>query len=682
MKPPLPTNEKERLERLRSYAILDTTPETDFDDVASLASLICATPTALVTFIDEERQWFKSKIGFDPRQTYRDYSFCAYSILGDDILEVPDAQADPRFADNPLVTGEPGIRFYAGVPLITKDGYHLGAVSVIDNVPRSLTDDQRDALRALARVVMTHLDSRLALVEKAHKEVEELREETRSTRALLSQVVERVSDGIIGLDRQSRFTYVTPVAAELLNRESPEVLLGKDITKEFAEEFHGEFEDACKMATKTQQPKTVTLECKTRRRWFEYRLFPSPDGLTIYIRDITAQVQTEEEKRRLESQVMQSQKMEAIGVLAGGIAHDFNNLLQIIRGCCSLALEEGQAAGNLRANLEQIQGATDRASQLTRQLLLFGRREVAQRTSLDLASVVQDLLRMLERAFGPTINFEFRSKTKHPFVQADRGQVEQVLMNLCINSRDAMNNQGSLSVEICDVILEKVDQQIYPWAKTGRYVVLAVKDSGTGMDSETLSRIYEPFFTTKPAGQGSGLGLAVVYGIVRQHEGLIEVESAPNRGCTVRVFFPAAESAAPKSPPAKPSAGPEGTETILLVEDEPGVRRASQMLLERSGYRVLVAVDGQEAVEIFEREADRIELVLTDVVMPRMSGFEAAARIQEIKEVPVVFCSGYAARAVNGEEKIPPGAKILAKPYPPAVLRSAIREALDNHKSS
>ncbi|MBM4432103.1 MAG: response regulator, partial [Chloroflexi bacterium] len=338
----------------------------------------------------------------------------------------------------------------------------------------------------------------------------------------------------------------------------------------------------------------------------------------------------EQQKRTLEAQLRKAQRMEGMGLLAGGVAHEFNNLLTIMLGNAQLALLQAAPGQALYENLLAVERAGQRAATLTRQLLAFSRHQELQRCSLDLNGVVRDFVKMVQRLIGEQIELQINLADLPP-VHADAAAVEQVLMNLVLNARDAMPGGGVLSIATTLVSVDEVYTQANPWARTGEHVCLTVADTGQGMDEATLKRLFEPFFTTKQRGEGTGLGLSVVYGIVRQHDGWIDVHSEPGRGTRFSIFLPVHNSPQADGTPAITDNDlPRGVETILLAEDEESVRTLAQRVLEGLGYTVLVARDGQEAVDTFAANQERVDLLILDGVMPRLSGQKAHQAIQAL----------------------------------------------------
>ena len=403
-----------------------------------------------------------------------------------------------------------------------------------------------------------------------------------------------------------------------------------------------------------------------RREWT-----PEDEHFAGSIADFIALALATTKRRQLEGQLRQAQKMEAIGHLAGGVAHDFNNLLTATLGYCQLMLSQMRPDDPLRSHIEQIQHASDRAAQLTRQLLAFGRKQVLNPRILNLNQVVSGLEPMLRRLIGEDINVSTVLAPDLGPVRADPGQIEQAVFNLVVNARDAMPKGGTLVIRTANVA---------PLAGAGEQVMLSVTDSGIGMDTHTLGRIFEPFFTTKESGRGTGLGLPMVYGIVEQSGGRVDVWSEPGRGATFRIYLPRLspeEALAPEPVPAtSPPKDIRGSEIILLVEDDRQVRTLVRLILERQGYRILEAAGAQEAIQLSERTPDHIHLLLTDVVMPRMNGRELYERLKRSRpDMRVLFMSGYTEKAFAADAG--PGVSLIQKPFEPEALALRIREILD-----
>ena len=384
------------------------------------------------------------------------------------------------------------------------------------------------------------------------------------------------------------------------------------------------------------------------------------------------------EQRSLEEQLRQSQKMEGIGRLAGGIAHDFNNLLTAILGYSELMEAQLPDDEDLRSSLREIHQAGQRAAGLTRQLLAFSRRQVLQPKVLDLNVVVSEVEKMLRRLIGEDVELVTRLDPALGNVKADPGQLEQVLVNLAVNARDAMPEGGTLTIETANIVLDAGFAGSHPGARSGEYAVLTVADTGIGMSLEVRSHAFEPFFTTKERGKGTGLGLATAYGIVKQSDGYITVDSESGRGATFRIYFPRVAATTDSGRRQRPALSPRGTETILLVEDESGVRRLARTILEAQGYIVLEAASGDDALEIVRSHAAEIHLVVTDVVMPGMSGRVLWDRLRTILHDPrVLFMSGYTDDAIARHGVLEAEIAFLQKPFTPLSLAQKVREVLD-----
>jgi len=385
------------------------------------------------------------------------------------------------------------------------------------------------------------------------------------------------------------------------------------------------------------------------------------------------------DRKQLEERFRQAQKMEAVGRLAGGIAHDFNNLLMVIQGYADLLAERLPAGDSLRRNAEQIQLASQRATSLTQQLLAFSRKQILAPTVLNVQSVVADMERILRRLIGEDIELGTSSEQDLWLIKGDRSQIEQVIMNLAVNARDAMPSGGRLTIETANVELDDSFSNIPAVLAPGEYVMLAVTDNGIGMDSATQAHIFEPFFTTKEKGKGTGLGLATVYGIVKQSGGYIWVYSEPGRGTAFKIYFPRIEEETSVTGRERPETRslPRGSEMILLVEDEKGVRELAREYLEMSGYSVIEAENGHAALELAAMHAGPIHLLMTDVVMPGISGRELAERVMQIRPgIKVLYMSGYTDQAVVRHGILQTDAVLLQKPFSLATLASKLSEIL------
>ncbi len=423
----------------------------------------------------------------------------------------------------------------------------------------------------------------------------------------------------------------------------------------------------------TDQPH-LRLESHHGSRTLSWSFYPIGElrAVHCYVGEIT-------ERLRLEEHLRQSQKMEAIGQLAGGVAHDFNNILTVIQGYGAMLLMAADTPEERADSVQQIIAASERAANLTRQLLLFSRRQVMQPGLLNLNDLVTSLVKMLQRIVGEDVKQQLHLHPRALTVYGDAGMLDQVLMNLVVNARDAMPGGGRLIIETAEKTLTETEATLIPDAKAGRYACLSVTDSGSGIAPEDLAHIFEPFFTTKEVGKGTGLGLATVFGIVQQHGGALQVESEVGRGTTFRIFLHTVEAAEVTEEKVAAKPLPRGTETILVVEDEPSLRLLNRIVLERQGYQVLDAAHGVGALQVWERHTGPIHLLLTDLVMPEgVSGLELAARLRKLSpHLPVIFTSGYSDEMAGRELRLETGQYFLQKPTPLPELLETVRRCLD-----
>lgn len=377
---------------------------------------------------------------------------------------------------------------------------------------------------------------------------------------------------------------------------------------------------------------------------------------------------------------MAAQKLESLGRLAGGIAHDFNNVLTAIFGYMELASEELPPNHPVQVRLRDTERAAESAAKLTQQLLAFARRQIIQPRLIRLDELVQNIQPMLQRLIGENIELRVKVEQVH-LVKVDPGQMEQILVNLAVNARDAMPEGGVLTIGVEDVFIDETYAQRHEEVLPGNYVMLTVSDTGVGMDQSIHQHIFEPFFTTKPQGRGTGLGLATCYGIVKQAGGHIWLYSEPGHGTTFKIFLPHAEGAPEELQPHESTLPPEpkGTETILLAEDEPSVREVAASALRAQGYTVLEAGSGEEAIRLAERHPDPIHLLITDAIMPSMSGRDLAEHLQQTRKVEkVLYISGYTENAIVHQGVLEQGIFFLAKPFTPSSLLRKVREVLDS----
>ena len=421
-------------------------------------------------------------------------------------------------------------------------------------------------------------------------------------------------------------------------------------------------------------------------RWTEWcqRALRDEDDTLVEVqsvgRDVTDRMAGEEERARLEAELLQVHKMEAIGQLAGGVAHDFNNLLTGITGNVSLLLMDLDTADPMRAPLEEVMEVADQAATVTRQLLSFSRRQVIARELVDVDALLRRFEPMLSRLLGERVALEIAGEGDAPRIYVDPTQLQQVILNLAVNGRDAMPDGGALRIETSAILLDQRYRRRHPYVEVGPYLRLAVIDHGLGMDEETQQRVFEPFFTTKDKERGTGLGLASVYGAIKQNEGSIELTSRPGEGTTVELFLPAWQGAEdpPKATPARPDEVPGGDELLLVVEDAPVVRKLAVLALRRAGYRVLEAAHGQEALKLAAELEEPPRLLITDIIMPGLYGTQLAEALQERwPELKVLYSSGYPDQELVSRDLDDEHASFLGKPYTPKELCARVRSLLD-----
>jgi two-component system, cell cycle sensor histidine kinase and response regulator CckA len=545
----------------------------------------------------------------------------------------------------------------------------LGRTVWVHDEARVVFDDAGRPLHAQG-YLLDITAQRLAEIETAEALVREqtARLEAEATREEIIKTVESMSDAFFSFDRDLRILYVNVSGAAMLEH-TPAQLVGNvlwDVLPDAAagptpialqsalEGVSGEYEQY-------YAPLDMTIE---------FRAHPSPEGVWVFARDVSA-------RRRLEESLRQSQKLEAVGQLTGGIAHDFNNIVTAIMGYSEFALRdlsEGRDRERIQSEIEAIQTAGERARELTQQLLAFSRQQVLQPRVLDLSAVVVKTERLLHRLIGENIQITTSTVPDLARVKCDATQIEQVLMNLAVNARDAMPEGGTLTIETANVELSPSEAGRFG-LEAGQYVTLGVADTGHGIPDEIRGQIFEPFFTTKDVGHGTGLGLATVHGIVHQSKGGIQLESGPH-GTTVRAYFPVSTEDYVCPETCDRRATSVGTERVLLVEDEPVLLRMTTEMLRRQGFEVISAPDPVVALELASSE--RFDVVVTDVVMPKMSGAELADRFAErFPETRFVFISGYTHEVIDGQ-RLGPAARFLAKPFSSADLVDAVRGVLDS----
>lgn len=756
---PIIVHEKRRLQVLRSYGVLDTLPERALDDLTKLAAHICEAPMALISLVDVNRQWFKSCVGLEVVETPLEVSFCVHALHQTELLIVPDATRDLRFAENALVTGGPKIRFYAGAPLLTPEGAVLGTLCVVDQVVRELRPDQRLALEVLSRQVMTHLElhrqrlhmqagaDKLQAIFDAVPECIQLLQGDGTVlemnraglklvdaesfdevlgRSMLPLVVpddrEKVRTAVAdaaapkGVDNHFRFEILTPkgvarclemmlvpftdtttgqhlaltvsrdvtqrnLADERLRRSEASLANAQRMARmgnwdfdvatrelHWSDQVHEIFGVEKTGATTSYESFLASVHPEDQERMhaahvttmnggprmnLEHRIV-LPDGTEKIVHEqgdlqrdaagrathLSGTVQDITERKLLEQHVLRAQRMDSLGTLAGGMAHDLNNALTPI--LMSLALLKMKFPDEKSHELITVlDTSAQRAADMVRQVLAFARGVEGERQELQVADLLHEVMNIARDTFPKNIRVEASLPPKLWPVRGDATQLHQVLVNLCVNARDAMGHGGTLKLAAENLEIDSQFIGMHLEAKAGRYVLLQIADTGCGMSSAVLERMFDPFFTTKEMGKGTGLGLASALAIVRSHGGFIRTTSAVGKGTKFNVYFPASDGMTSSSAQATVEL-PEGNgELILVVDDESSVREVTRQTLEAFGYRVLVATDGADAVAVFASHRESIAVMLTDMMMPVMDGPELIKIVRHLSpELPILAASG------------------------------------------
>jgi two-component system cell cycle sensor histidine kinase/response regulator CckA len=539
--------------------------------------------------------------------------------------------------------------------------------------------DEDSLLRLHSEALVRKLEDKMRQLEEANRTLQQEKAELN----LRDRAIQAVSQGIVITDSHlpdNPIVYASPGFERMTGYATKEVV-GRNCR--FLQGRETDQTSAAELGRAIRETRISTVELLNYRKdgtpfWNSVTVSPVVDvnGAVTHFVGVQTDVT---DRRQLEAHLRQAQKMEAVGRLAAGVAHDFNNLLSVILSYTALVLDALKPADPLRPDVEEIGRAGERATDLTRQLLAFSRQQVRQPRVVDLGRLVVGVEKMLGRLLGENIELSLLSPPSLGAVHMDPSQIEQIIVNLALNARDAMPWGGKLTIETANAELDAQYAAEHHGPIPGPYVMLAIADTGVGMDAATRERIFEPFFTTKERGKGTGLGLSMVFGIVKQSQGHISVFSERDRGTTFKVYFPRVDPAPETAsiPPAT-SAASRGSETVLLVEDDDQVRLMTRAILGRHGYNVLDAQNGGEAFLISEQYAAKIQLLLTDLVMPRMTGMELADRLLCLRpEMRVLFMSGYAEKADSQGDLPEVGRAFLQKPITPDVLLRRVRESLD-----
>ena len=515
--------------------------------------------------------------------------------------------------------------------------------------------------------------------------VSDLYESLQRSEAQFRSLIENVSDFIVVLKADGTVRYASPS----FERELGKDVVGQNIAKFATDESRSDIERLLAAAQAQPAPEegapiSAEAEFRIQQRGGGVRTLeasatnllqhPAVSGIVMTARDVT-------ERRRLEEQLMRAQRMEAIGTLSGGVAHDFNNILTVILGHTEVLLHALESSPEEHSHLKSIDEASRRASALTRQLLAFSRKQVLQPRIFNLNTLVVDLDKMLRRMISEDIELETVTDPSLGATKADPGQIEQVVMNLVVNARDAIQGGGRITVETANVSLDDEYVREHAGARVGPHVMLAVSDTGEGMGPDVLPHIFEPFFTTKEVGKGTGLGLSTVYGIVRQSGGNIFVYSQPGRGTTFKIYLPRVDEPAPAVSEPPKRVVTSGAETVLLVEDEPALRDLIKIALTANGFTVVDVPTPADALAASRTHSDRLHLLLTDIIMPGMDGPSLARQVlKERPDIKVLYMSGYATNFIMHDGVVDPGTNFLEKPFHPRALLAKVREVLDGNR--
>ncbi len=675
--PPILSNEAERLAALRRYDILDTPAEPEFDDFTRLAAQICGTPVALITLIDTERQWFKSKVGVPMSETPREMAFCTHTIQGRDLLEISNLSEDIRFHDHPLVANNPSARFYAGAPLITPDGMGLGTLCVLDVVPRHLTPEQRDAIQTLSRQVMAQLELRrfnqhLKLV------VEERTAALLEGEERFRQLAEFSSDvfWFVGL-QPARSLFISPAVEKVWGWPAENFPQDAPV---WQTAIHADDR------SRVQKLWQACLLSQTPGFEAEYRIV-RPDGSMRWVLDNGTPIRNASgeiirlggmakditESKQVETHRLRTQRLESIGTLAGGIAHDLNNALAPILMVTSLLRMQYPNGTEL---IDTVESSAKHGADMVRQLLTFAKGVEGARLSIQPLHLLREMEKIVKGTFPKNIQLRTDFGKNLHVLLGDSTQLYQVLLNLCVNARDAMPEGGTLTLAAENTEIDAASARAIPEGRPGRYVVWRVTDTGTGIPPEIIERIFEPFFSTKATDKGTGLGLSTVIGIVKSHGGFVQVISALGRGSTFAIYLPFAETGATATlSPFKAATDFRGHgETILVVDDEAAVRQTARSVLTSLNFAVLTARNGTEGLIQAAELQSGLYAVMTDQHMPEMDGLTFVRSLKGIlPQIGIIVVSGRMDEREASEFKTLGVDAMLDKPFTQEKLVEALK---------
>ena len=597
---------------------------------------------------------------------------CGTAAYLQELVIVTDIATDPLWADCKQVALEHGLRACWSMPILSREGTTLGTFACYYSQPRTPDSYHRTIINRashLAGIAIEH--------HRTRTELQAAEQRYRTLVERLPAITYIAEVGSFG-----RWHFVSPQIETMLGFSAEEWRSDSGLWMRC---IHEDDRQIALAAEKRVQETGALYQAEYRMYardgrilWFrdEANLLDAPDGSTPLMQGVLYDIT---EYKRLEDQLRQAQKMEAVGQLAGGVAHDFNNLLMVIQAHADRILGLLPQADSCYPDAVEIHNATTRAASLTRQLLAFSRKQILQPEVMDLGAVLTEIAKMLDRLLGTAITLRLQIEPGLGKIKVDRSQLEQAILNLSVNARDAMPDGGTLTIQAQNVHFSETQVWQHSSLSAGSYVMLAIGDTGSGIDPDAQYRIFEPFFTTKAPGKGTGLGLAMVYGVVKQSDGAIAVWSELGRGTIFKIFLPKCneETALRQSVPAEPEKS-SGSETILLVEDQPAIREVISAYLKRLGYNVLTAPDGEAALRIAAIQQNTVDLVVTDLLMPNMGGRELATRLAQLHpETQVLFMSGYPDQDVHSEEGLTEVVEIMQKPFSLTSLAAKARSILD-----